>query len=264
MAGTAVPATGIGWNTDIPDNAQAHGNDYNEHRETKKALDIRIKKEHVAFAADSVGGEHKAGSAVAYYQAAAPTKKPDAATDLDSDDAGRLFVDSDDNMLSVYSGSAWAAIGIPVGTVSPFAGSSAPSGWLLCDGSAVSRTTYAKLFAVCSTAYGTGDGSSTFNLPNLKGKVPVGKDAAQTEFDTLGETGGEKTHLLTSAESGLPAHTHGFDVYTASDSQNSNLVGAGVTTDRGNATTGANAAANAASAHNNLQPYQVLNYIIKY
>jgi microcystin-dependent protein len=66
----------------------------------------------------------------------------------------------------------------PSGMVSPFAGSSAPSGWLLCDGSAVSRTTYATLFGVVSTTYGVGDGSTTFNLPNLQGEVPVGKKAA--------------------------------------------------------------------------------------
>jgi microcystin-dependent protein len=79
-----------------------------------------------------------------------------------------------------------------------FAGSTAPTGWLLCDGTAVSRTTYSDLFAITSTTYGVGDGSTTFNLPNLKGRVPVGLDTSQTEFDVLGETGGAKTHTLTS------------------------------------------------------------------
>ena len=80
----------------------------------------------------------------------------------------------------------------PVGEVSSFAGSSAPTGWLLCDGSAVSRTTYAALFAIIGTTYGVGNGSTTFNLPNLKGRVIVGRDSAQTEFDVLGETQGAK------------------------------------------------------------------------
>jgi len=66
----------------------------------------------------------------------------------------------------------------PSGMVTPFAGSSAPSGWLLCDGSAVSRTTYATLFGVVSTTYGVGDGSTTFNLPNLQGEVPAGRQPA--------------------------------------------------------------------------------------
>jgi microcystin-dependent protein len=57
----------------------------------------------------------------------------------------------------------------PTGTVLPFAGASAPTGWLLCDGSAISRSTYANLFTVLSTTYGSGDGSTTFNVPNAQG-----------------------------------------------------------------------------------------------
>lgn len=94
----------------------------------------------------------------------------------------------------------------PTGSVTMFAGASAPSGHLLCDGSPVSRSTYSTLFGVVGTTYGAGDGSTTFNLPNLKGKIPVGLDAAQTEFDALGETGGAKTHTLSAAE--MPIHTH--------------------------------------------------------
>ena len=65
---------------------------------------------------------------------------------------------------------------MPTGSVIPFGGSSAPSGFLLCYGQAVSRTTYATLFGVISTTYGTGDGSSTFNLPDLRGRVVAGQD----------------------------------------------------------------------------------------
>ncbi len=63
------------------------------------------------------------------------------------------------------------AIGAPasIGLISPYAGSVAPTGWLLCDGSAINRTTYAALFGVTGTAYGSGDGSTTFNLPNFVG-----------------------------------------------------------------------------------------------
>lgn len=101
---------------------------------------------------------------------------------------------------------------IPTGGVTMYGAGSAPSGWLLCDGTAVSRTTYAALFAVISTTYGVGNGTTTFNLPNLKGRVPVGLDAAQTEFDVLGETSGSKTHTLSSAE--MPSHTHTQDAHT--------------------------------------------------
>lgn len=83
---------------------------------------------------------------------------------------------------------------VPAGAVQAFAGTAAPEGWLLCNGQAVSRTTYAALFAVCSTTYGVGDGSSTFNLPNLSGRVPVGYDNTQTEFNAVGKSGGAKAH----------------------------------------------------------------------
>lgn len=102
---------------------------------------------------------------------------------------------------------------IPAGIITQYGGAVAPSGWFICDGSAVSRTnpTYSRLFAAIGTTYGAGDGSTTFNVPNLKGRVPVGYDATQTEFDTLAETGGAKTQALTTAQ--LPSHTHGVGTY---------------------------------------------------
>lgn len=153
----------------------------------------------------------------------------------------------------------------PAGSVMQYAGSSAPSGWLLADGTAVSRTTYAALYAVIGTTYGVGDNSTTFNLPNLKGKVPVGRDSSDTSFDVLGETGGAKTHTLTTAE--MPAHTHelyanvgnaasvgNLDDITGSNNINATDQRVG---DRPTTSTGGG------GAHNNLQPYIVLNYIIK-
>lgn len=95
---------------------------------------------------------------------------------------------------------------LPAGMMMPYAAATAPIGWLLCDGAAVSRQTYRRLFSIIGTTYGTGDGSTTFNLPNLKGRIIVGVDAAQTEFDVLGETGGSKS-IVTGA---VPAHTHGY------------------------------------------------------
>jgi len=84
----------------------------------------------------------------------------------------------------------------PVGSIILYPGASAPTGYLICDGAAISRTTYSDLYAVIGTVYGIGNGSTTFNLPNLKGRVPVGLNSAETEFDALGETGGAKTHTL--------------------------------------------------------------------
>ena len=159
----------------------------------------------------------------------------------------------------------------PVGSISLFAGATAPTGWLICDGSAVSRTTYANLFSVIGTTYGTGDGSTTFNIPNLKGKVPVGLNSSDTDFDTLGETGGEKEHTLVEGE--LPklsgdAQVKVYDSFTTS----------GIVSGKSWSGQSKNGPQNSQSQtpygiqinfgnnqpHNNLQPYIVMNYIISY
>jgi len=180
----------------------------------------------------------------------------------------------------------------PSGMISMFGGSSAPSGWLLCDGQAVSRTTYSALFSAIGTTYGSGDGSTTFNMPNLSGRVPVGLNASDASFDALGETGGHKeteshthdgashTHTGTTATEG--AHNHTYSDYSQDGGAAVNFgtqytVGGPVVTTRttsaGSAhshtftadapasvgTTGSFGGGNAG----NLQPYIVLNYIIK-
>ncbi|MCC2033061.1 DUF859 family phage minor structural protein [Microbacterium allomyrinae] len=159
----------------------------------------------------------------------------------------------------------------PVGVVCEFAGSTAPTGWLLCQGQAVSRTTYADLFATIGTTYGAGNGSSTFNVPDKKGRVGVGLDSAQTEFDTLGETGGSKTHTLTAQE--LPDHSHVWPGGTAAAAGTGDIFSrAGTGGQDGSFRTGSGIAASGAygaaqitgsRGHNNLQPFLVMNFIIK-
>ena len=95
---------------------------------------------------------------------------------------------------------ALQALLVPTGAVLPFAGSAAPTGYLACDGSLVSRTTYADLFAAIGTTFGAGDGSTTFAVPDLRGKFPQGADGT----DARGATGGSKTPTITDA-----GHAHG-------------------------------------------------------
>lgn len=146
----------------------------------------------------------------------------------------------------------------PVGEITLWGTSTAPTGWLIADGSTVSRSTYSALFAVLGTTYGIGDGSTTFGIPNLKGKVPVGRDASDTSFDTIGETGGAKTHTLTIAE--MPSHAHtqtlGGNISTVTNVAGSYVVG--------DANTSSTTSTGGDGAHNNLQPYVVLNYIIRF
>ena len=99
----------------------------------------------------------------------------------------------------------WVRDIVPAGVILAYAGATAPNGWLLCDGTLISRTTYAALFAAISTLYGAGDGSTTFGIPDLRGRVPVGKAASGT-FLTMGATGGAETHAITIAE--MPGHDH--------------------------------------------------------
>lgn len=121
----------------------------------------------------------------------------------------------------------------PAGSVVPFAGTTAPAGWLLCHGQAISRETYSSLFAAIGTTYGAGDGSTTFNLPDLRGRVAAGKDdmggsaagrltaavSGVPNGATLGAAAGAQSHTLAAAESGMPAHGH-----TASSSFSSGVA----------------------------------------
>lgn len=183
-------------------------------------------------------------------------------------ETGATYLDYDDERISTGGGMPTGDT-FPIGAITSYAGSIAPTNWLICDGSAISRTAYADLFDAIGTTYGVGDGSTTFNLPNLKGRVITGLDTSQTEFDTLGETGGEKAHTLTIAE--MPSHKHDdlnwtTDSYHVSfNSGNSSGVLLNPDASLISYSEGAFRTANAGGGqpHNILQPYMTLNYIIK-
>lgn len=185
-----------------------------------------------------------------------------------------------------------------VGAIVPFAGATAPSGYLLCYGQEVSRTTYATLYGVIGTTYGVGDGSTTFNLPDLRGRVIAGQDdmggssanrltglTDGVDGDVLGGTGGLESTTLTSAT--MPAHTHGAGSLAADSGGvdhthlvTGTTVGAGGGTaggafgsnqNTGNASaylhthtiSGTSGSTGTGNAHNNVQPTIILNYVIK-
>lgn len=159
----------------------------------------------------------------------------------------------------------------PVGSVQMTAAAAAPSGWLLCEGQSLLRADYPALFTAIGTTYGSVDGTH-FTLPNIKGKVPVGLDSADTQFDVLGETGGEKAHTLTIPEMPMHQHQQVFSTHAIASGGGSTL--GGMTNSGGNQAGAAQQHTNYSGGdgttdpgeslpHNNLQPYIVLNYIIK-
>ena len=152
---------------------------------------------------------------------------------------------------------------LPIGTVLPYTNETAPENWLVCDGSELDRTEYNHLFAIIGTTFGAGDGSTTFNLPNLKGRTIVGLDAEDADFNEIGKVLGEKTHTLTVAE--IPEHTHKFRASTNLGNDEGTITYGEKTS--GNIISGnyGNAIQKEGSSqsHNNIQPSFVGVYIIK-
>lgn len=122
-------------------------------------------------------------------------------------------------IVGAVSATSGGAAGLPAGSIVEFGGSTAPGGWLLCDGSAVLRTTYARLFAAISTTWGVGNGSTTFNVPDFRGRTPIGAGAGSgLTARTVAASGGAETVVLDSTT--MPAHSHTF-TGSSTDSQGS-------------------------------------------
>jgi len=187
----------------------------------------------------------------------------------------RLFWRSDLGRMYYNKGTegtpVWEGADVPVGTINMYAGATTdvPSGWLLCDGSAVSRTTYDELFNRLDTEYGVGDGSTTFNVPDFKTSNVFPRGA--TNDAGRGTSGGESTHTL--SESELPSHTHAISPnphshsYTAPSNQTlrpTDFNTSPSTTTGG--TTGSvsltNASVGSDAAHENKPPFLDVHFII--
>ena len=164
--------------------------------------------------------------------------------------------------------SLWTAGDIKVSAVS-----AVPTGWLECDGAAVSRTTYSALFTAIGSTYGAGDGSTTFNVPDFRGRVVIGASASKA----MGATGGSETHTLTVDE--MPAHDHGASGAHGHGVRLSNIEPNGsFNRARGSSSSGStqetsddvitggahsHASAGGGGAHSIMQPYGVARVIIK-
>ena len=189
-------------------------------------------------------------------------------TDLGVIKVGANLTIGEDGTLNAIGGSGGTVSDtLPIGSVVEWFSTTIPTNWLECNGQAISRTEYAELFAIIGTKYGSGDGSTTFNLPNIKGKTTVGLDIDDTDFNTLGKTGGEKTHTLTENE--IPPMDVHMTQHTwfdrggleAGGAVNRKVVAGGGTGGSPEFVIGTVNGGD--QPHNNLQPYIVSNYIIK-
>lgn len=187
------------------------------------------------------------------------------------------------DVATSLSAAGGGQLGAPIGMIVSYSGSagSVPTGWLLCDGASYDVNIYPELFALIGTAYGSDP--NRFKVPDLRGRSPMGRDANQAEFASLGQIGGAKVHALTIAE--MPAHNHGGVTGSAGNHQHpygtrgfltsvtgvsSSALGMdGSGDDQGAATQDEGEhvhpipSAGTGSPHNNLQPYLILNFIIK-
>lgn len=172
------------------------------------------------------------------------------------------------NTFPDFATAAEVNTALPVGSMQMWPAAAAPSGWFNCAGQAISRATYADLFAVCGTTYGAGDGASTFNLPNLTARFPRGSASP-------GGIGGSATKDLSHQHLG-PSHSHTIFAATADPDTESKVDGAGGFTPThatyaahdhggvtGNSGTGSTTGTNLSTTEDIMPPYLDINFIIK-
>jgi microcystin-dependent protein len=175
-----------------------------------------------------------------------------------SRDSDSTFVVGD-TVWIIQQGAVWFVAGrisggegTPIGSLTAYAGASAPAGWLICDGSAISRTTYARLFAVLGTTYGAGNGTTTFNIPDLRGKFAMGVSGSHV----IGSSGGAETVTLSSGQ--LPAHSHSIP-----EAAGTTTVASGAGATVANSTAGSTGSVGSGSSVSILNPYVAMPHIIR-
>jgi len=168
--------------------------------------------------------------------------------------------------LFIRTGASQGAFTIASGTVLPYAGATIPAGFLLCDGNAYKRADFPTLFTAIGVLWGAGDGLTTFNVPNLQGRMLLGANT----MHGLGTTGGAETASL--AEANLAPHTHVVDdpghLHSALVASSTNTAGAAAGTavagNTGTATTGITLeTTGAGQPFNTISPYGAVNYMVK-
>lgn len=180
--------------------------------------------------------------------------------------------------LTLYPLIQYAEVSPIAGEVEAYAGATAPTNFLICDGSAVSRTTYSELYALIGTTFGTGDGSTTFNVPNLSGRVPFGYKSGDSNYGTVGNTAGNTGNTVNIAHSHTQtSHTHTIsgttDAVASGYRVNVNNTSGSIcawynhthtfsATSSAPSDTGTNS--QLSSTQSIANPYIVMNYVIRY
>jgi microcystin-dependent protein len=163
-----------------------------------------------------------------------------------------------------YAETGGAGIANPIGSITMFGGSSAPSGWLLCDGVAYNRTTYTSLYSVIGDSFGNGDGTTTFNVPNYNGRMPIGAGSGSgLTLRSLAVSGGAETYTLTTAS--LPPHYHDVVIPTGGTFGGNAIDGSRQLASSKTVTSSiAGGVSGSAESFSIMNPFLGINFIIKY